>query len=88
MEGFIQAGGESRGTPERGSNLSSDTCLPALLGTRKRVSSRPFQNDVSTGTSLGFNAACELTFTLRKDRPLVTILVVTSTVLRNRAHVG
>lgn len=69
MEGFIQAGGESRRTPEGGSNLSSNTCLPALMGTRKRVSSWPFQNDVSTGTSLDFNEASELTFALRRDRP-------------------
>lgn len=69
MEGFIQAGGEWLGTPERGSNLNSDTCLPVPLGTRKHVSSRPFQNDVSTGTSLGFNESSELTFALRKGRP-------------------
>lgn len=68
IKGFIQAGGELRGTAERGSNLSSNTYLPALLGTRNRVSSRPFQNDVSTGPSLGFNKASELTFALRKGR--------------------
>lgn len=33
------------------------------------MSSWTFQNDISTGTSMGFNEACELTFALRKGRP-------------------